>query len=73
MRKRLSLYESIGLLEKTLFGTEEGLDLEQLCYILGYTPIYMSKIIKIAQKKGTVMEKDGKYYYKDNFYKRFEK
>jgi hypothetical protein len=71
-RKRLSLVEHIQVIERALSVETNGLTFEELCLIENLSPIYLQKLLKIGIKKGNIVEKDGIYYHRQNYYKKLE-
>jgi hypothetical protein len=71
-RKRLSLVEHIQVIEKVITMNEQGISFEELALLTNLSPVYLQKLLKIAMKKGNIVEKDGVFYLKQNYYKKLE-
>ncbi len=68
VRKRMSLVENVMQIERLLLSEKQGLSIEEIALILNFSPVYLAKMMKIASARGNIIEKNGKYYHKNNYY-----
>ncbi len=67
-RKKNSLIENIIAIEKLLLAEKDGLTIEEIALYLNFSPIYLTKLLKIAQSRGNIVEVNKKFYHKNNYY-----